>query len=89
MGWSICSKHDDISEAARKIESLAEDITSWVSAAKDDGIAMEKGLDTKRKRIDELESQVEYLEQENATLTARIADLEEELRDRDLRREGR
>jgi len=53
---TICSKHD-------AIDSLADDIRSLVEQAKEDGIRMEAGLETKRRRIAELEKEVEDLEQ--------------------------
>ena len=53
---TICSKHD-------AIDSLADDIRSLVGQAKEDGIRMEAGLETKRRRIAELEKEVEDLEQ--------------------------
>ena len=53
---TICSKHDEI-------DSLADAIRDLAKKAKKDGERMEAGLETKRRRIAELEKEVEYLEQ--------------------------
>lgn len=69
---TICFKHDEIMKLAQKVIDLTDE-------AKDCGIRMEEGLDKKRKRIDELESevydlqkQIEKLQEENAELAAEL-----------------
>lgn len=61
---TICDKHDAISKLADKIKDLANDVEDLAYKAKDDGINMERGLDEKRDRIKELESENEGLRDE-------------------------
>ena len=70
---TICSKHDEIYKLAGQIQDL-------VSNALDDGVNMERGLDQKRRRIQELEEEVSRLEKENQGLREEISDLERDLK---------
>lgn len=83
---TICYKHEEIAALAGKIASSvgqdisqgeanqisewADEIVTLAEKAKDDGVAMEKGLADKRKRIDELEAEVEDLKEQTKDLTA-------------------
>lgn len=64
-GTTICSKHDEI-------ESLADQIISFVRDAKEDGQSMEDALDKKNSLIKELE-------EKNSELENKIEKLEHEL----------
>lgn len=63
---------DFISQQAWLIEKA-------VAEAKQAGIRMERGLSTKRDRIDELESENSDLESENSEQASKIDDLESEV----------
>lgn len=69
---TICSKHDAIMKMAREIEDLANTISSLTDDAKDDGVAMEGGLEKKRDKIEELEKEIIELLKENAELKEEI-----------------
>ena len=78
---TICFKHEEIAAVAGKIASKTDDqeISDWADEitlqaerAKDDGIAMEKGLEEKRKRITELESEVEDLKAQIKSLESDV-----------------
>ena len=78
---TICFKHEEIAAVAGKIASKTDDqeISDWADEitlqaerAKDDGIAMEKGLADKRKRIDELEAEVEDLKSQIRSLENQV-----------------
>jgi chromosome segregation ATPase len=71
---TICSKHDEIYKLADKISDL-------VQLCKDDGINMERGLDDKRTRIQELEAEVESLKDDLKSARDEIDDLKDQLED--------
>lgn len=68
---TICYKHDEIMKLAQKVIDLTDE-------AKDCGIRMEEGLAAKRKRIDELESEVYDLQKQLQQAEKQIENLQEE-----------
>ena len=75
MGY-ICNKHDKIielsdcngDETKEELLDKMSDIYSIAIDAKTDGEKMEAGLDKKRKKIDELDKEVENLNSELMSL---------------------
>lgn len=76
---TICGKHDDAYLFADKARDLLGDLMSAIEKAKEDGIAMERGLDTKRDRIKELEEEVTELKETILDLQKTIDDLNDQL----------
>lgn len=83
---TICSKHDKIMDLTKDVGKILDDIYDLADKCLEDGQNMERGLETKKGRIEELEKEVALLERERddlkdqlATALEDINKLEEEL----------
>jgi hypothetical protein len=71
---TICSKHELIEDAAETIKRL-------VQQCLEDGQNMEKGLDRKRDRIEELESELNVVSKERDSLLEELEDAKSKIKD--------